>query len=150
MKKLFASFICATIMLTGCATNGSSMMSSSQSQIVNTQGVIIGTKHYNAQTTSFNGTGAVVGGVAGGALGHQIGKGNGRKVATVLGALAGAAVGGAATGDTINNPMIELTIQEANSNVITITQPDNMRYFVGQHVNIVKQGSQAQVTPSQY
>jgi outer membrane lipoprotein SlyB len=142
MKKLFASFICATIMLTGCATNGSSMMSSSQSQIVNTQGVIIGTKHY--------GTGAVVGGVAGGALGHQIGKGNGRKVATVLGALAGAAVGGAATGDTINNPMIELTIQEANSNVITITQPDNMRYFVGQHVNIVKQGSQAQVTPSQY
>lgn len=143
MKKFFGCFIFSIFILTGCATNNNSMQTPTYTQL----GTVIGVRNFVVVENNGVGTGMVVGGVTGGILGHQVGKGNGKKAATIVGALVGAGVGNAVTQSSTNVNMVELTIQESNHNLMTITQPLNYNYFVGQQVTIIKQGQKAQVNP---
>lgn len=146
MKKIMASVVVTIALLTGCATTGSNNEGIPSANL-NTTGVVIGVRPYTTQTNEISGTGAAVGGVAGGVLGNQIGKGRGKKLATVVGAVVGAGVGANVGSTTVDHPMLELTIQEGNGNVVIITQPDNANFYVGQRVTVFKQGNRAQVNP---
>lgn len=143
MKKLITAFIICIVTLTGCATqNGAN------STAILNYGTIIGIQQFNQKTPTVNGTGMLAGAAAGGILGNQIGKGKGRKWATALGAVVGAGVGANVGNNQTDTTMVEFTVQEQNGNLINIAQPiNNNNFYIGQKVQISKQGQRAEVTP---
>lgn len=145
MKKLCLTVALTVSLLSGCATSNVDLNNSIP--VTSTSAVVIGVNYFNNQTSSVNGTGMLVGAGVGGLLGNQVGKGRGKKLATVAGALIGAGVGANVNNQQQTVPMVELTIQEPNGNLLKVTQPQNASYYVGQYVTIIKQGQKAQINP---
>ena len=91
---IFAAFLAAATMLTGCANQEARPVATQAraSQPYVAYGVIDSIETVRTGNDQI-GAGAVIGGIVGGVLGNQVGGGTGRDVATVAGVVGGAVVG---------------------------------------------------------
>ena len=155
MKNSFLlfTFLFAAGLFSGCATNpyGDTYAISDTQQIQTVSyGVIIKT-----EAVSIEGEGSAVGTIAGaavgGILGSRVGGGSGSQIATIAGGILGGIAGDQAAKGVSKRSGVNLTIKLNDGRTIAIVQEvnPNMRFRVGQRVQLNRQGNKARVVPLQ-
>ena len=141
-----ATFIMATVILSGCASPYNPMPVS-QPYPASTQysqpqyseyGVIDSIQMVQANANGGVGAGAAVGGVVGGLLGNQVGGGTGRTVATIAGVVGGAMAGNQIEQNnrTQTRDMYQIRIRLNNGGYQTINQDSIDDLRIGNRVRI--------------
>lgn len=140
--------------LAGCANtstlSGDVYSASEAKQVQNvTYGRITHVRQVQIQAgNDTNLIGTLGGAVLGGFLGNTIGGGTGRSLATAAGAVAGGVAGNKIESSVDRTQGVELEIRKDDGNTISVVQKQgDTKYFVGQRVSIVSNGSQVNVSP---
>ncbi len=142
-RKFLGLFLCALLLLTGCARDlGSDEFTDSDVNSVQQsyRGTIIARRQVTIRGSdklSGNSAGLLGGGVGGALLGSQFGAGRGQVVGGVLGAAAGA-LGGAFLERSLSTQKgLEYTIELHSGRVMTVVQGSNPALEVGQSVFVL-------------
>ncbi len=84
-----------------------------------------------------SGVGAIAGGVLGFAVGQTVGSGSGRTLAGAAGAVGGAAAGTAAEEGITRQRGVEITVELADGEVVSIVQAADRQYQEGDKVKVL-------------
>lgn len=138
MKKvLLATSVAATLLLSGCATNGGPEYSGNSYQQIKTYE--IGTvQSVRPVVISDNGTGTFVGAIVGTVLGSMVGQGRGSTLATLAGGLGGAYAGSQAA--KANAAELSVKLDDGRDIVVVVK---GKTFLVGDRVKIIKDGNRA-------
>ncbi|MDY0212247.1 MAG: glycine zipper 2TM domain-containing protein [Desulfuromonadaceae bacterium] len=140
MKWLKFTGIVLLVVLAGCASRTSSQVYSrdqAQQQMSVYYGTVLTVSPVKIEGTK-SGAGAVAGGVVGGIAGHSVGGGHGQALATAAGAVGGALLGAATEQGVTKTDGLEITVELDNGEILAIVQADDVPFYVGDRVRIVR------------
>ena len=139
----------ASLLLAGCASGlgGSTYERAETRRAMTVQyGTVEAVRRVQIEGTKTP-VGPVAGAAVGGIAGSGVGGGRGQGIATVIGAVAGGVAGAAIEEGVTRRAGIEVTVRQANGQVIAVVQEDGGENFrPGERVRVLRDGATTRIS----